>query len=200
MKKTLNKPNQNTGLILSQEMRIVKLPIFNPIHRNFLYGLFRQELETPIVLDRNQDLGAYISSWIRYADTPKIHDNEMCVDVVAPIRISRSADKHFLNFSKEDVQKINDHIKSVYEFDRDRFIYSGSKQDYQQKDVIEAYIISRKLIPFFNGDIETIKKREYREEINLLKKMANNMRLQAYRKAKRIDLVVSSAVSSLIAI
>jgi hypothetical protein len=183
---------------MSQEMRIVKLPIFNPIHRNFLYGQFRQDLESPIVLDRNQDLGSYISSWIRYADTPKIHDNETCIDVVAPIRVTRSADKHFLNFTKEDVQKINDHIKAIYELDRERFFYSGLKQEYLQKDIIEAYIISRNLTPFFNGDIETIKKREYREEVNLLKKMANKMRMQAYRKSKRIDSMVSDAVNSLL--
>ena len=196
MKKTIPK----NRLLISDEMRTVKLPIFNPVHRNWLYGKFRQELKTPLILDRYQDLGAYIGSWVRYGDTPKLHSNdENCIEIVVPTRIARSADKHFLNILKEDVQKINDHIAEKYDFDFDTFYHSGIKQGFQQKDVIEAFIISRNLIPFFNGEIETIKKREYREELKLLAQKAENMRLQAYRRTKKIDKMVNEDLNLLLA-
>lgn len=195
MKKTLSK----NSLLISSEMRTVKLPIFNPIHRNWLYGKFRQELNTPLILDRFQELGRYIGSWVRYGDTPKIHTEDNCIEIVVPTRIARSADKHFLHILKEDVQKINDHIAEQYDFDFDRYYHSGIKQDFMQKDVIEAFIISRNLIPFFNGEIETIKKREYREELKLLKQKAENMRLQAYRRTKKIDKMVNADLNMLLA-
>lgn len=71
------------------------------------------------------------------------------------------ADK-FLYFTKGSVCRLNAALKAVFDMDFHDYYQRGIDKGYQKKDIIDAFIISRKLCSVDPGD--ALHKRTYRHE------------------------------------
>lgn len=90
------------------------------------------------------------------------------------------ADK-FLYFTKGSVCRLNAALKAVFDMDFHDYYQRGIDKGYQKKDIIDAFIISRKLCSVDPGD--ALHKRTYRHE---MKKHQNRARYLS-RKANYIQ-------------
>lgn len=156
--------------------------------RLFLSYLFDTMDDGSLKITRHSDAGKLITCFVRYSDRP-IQDEPTDGNVTLFLPWSKglsTAPNHFLYFSKEDEHRINDLLEVIYHIDLDRYYIKGMRKGYQQKEVIESYIVSRKLTSLFE-DNETPKKRQYREEIRAFRELVEKMRHIAFNRNERLE-------------
>lgn len=87
---------------------------------------------------------------------------------------------------KSDQKKIEDFLESIFNLDYDQYYISGIKIGLKQKEIIEAFIVSRKLTEIYS-DNETLKKRQYREEQKRISKLRSSLLNKANYRNKAIE-------------
>ncbi|GHB44501.1 hypothetical protein GCM10008106_26970 [Mongoliitalea lutea] len=129
-----------------------------------------------------------VCSFVRYSDTPV--DRETGEDVMTFLlpktHSLASAPNYHCYIRSEDQIKINDFLKVIFNLDLDRWYIKGMKMGMQQKEVLESFIVSRKLTNLLN-DNETLKKRQYREELQLLEERKELLRQRCYYRNQRLE-------------
>ena len=163
---------------------IVTLPLKKELHRNFLGYLFPY-VNGCYQISRKQDFGKLICSRVRHSELPV--KNIAGVQLFLPLtRATDNAKNHFLYFSKEDQHKLEDELEVMFNIDFDRYYLNGRKLGYMQKDIIHAYIISRKLITI-TGDVEMLRKREYRDAVKMIEIRTKSLLKRAQYRNERIE-------------
>lgn len=170
---------------------IAKIFIKKELHRSYLNYLFPKDQNGNFIVTRNQDFGKFLTAMVRYSKTPvttlKRQTNVVFESFLLPAsRPLDNAGNYYLYFSSEDQEKLNDYIDVLFNIDFDRYYLNGKKMSMQQQDIIQAFIISRKLVQHI-GDNETLKKREYREGLKMLKKYTDMLITKAYNRNQRIN-------------
>lgn len=156
--------------------------------RLFLSYLFEPLDDGSLKVTRHTDAGKLITCFVRYADRP-IQEEPTEGSVTFFLPRSKGLDtapNHFLYFTKEDQHRINDLLEVIYHLDLDRYYIKGMRQGFQQKEVIESYIVSRKLTSLFEEN-ETPKKRQYREEIKAFQELVEKLKHVAFNRNQRIQ-------------
>lgn len=141
-------------------------------------------------MTRDTDLGKLICSTVKYSHLPS--SEELPLGHLITFRLPtadalRLAPGRFLFFDRETQLRLNDLIEVFFHLDFDRFYLQGLKLGMKKKDVIESFIISRKL-SILLSDNEQLKKRQYREELHLLKERIEQLRQKAYYRNERIEI------------
>lgn len=157
--------------------------------RLFLSYLFEPLDDGSLKVTRHTDAGKLITCFVRYADRP-IQEEPTEGSVTFFLPRSKGLDtapNHFLYFTKEDQHRINDLLEVIYHLDLDRYYIKGMRQGFQQKEVIESYIVSRKLTSLFEEN-ETPKKRQYREELRAFEDMVEQLRKKCYHRNQTIEV------------
>jgi hypothetical protein len=169
----------------------VSLSIKKPIYLDYLKGIFEKK-NGYYQLSRDHDLGKLIISLIQYKKHPTKHllDHTTIVFILPEGRSLANATKHYLYISKESEAKVNEALDAIFNIDFDRFCIQGRKMQMMQKDIIQAFILKRKICTLI-GDNETLKKREYRDQLSLMKKYAE----QLYKKAHYRTLCIEKALN-----
>ena len=165
----------------------IAISIKNPIYRAYLKGIF--ELKNGyLLLTRDHDFGKVIISRVKYSREPikMIVDHTTVVFDLPSGRSLANGEKYYLYICKEDQAKINEQLDAIFNIDFDRYCLEGKKLSMMQKDVIQAFIISRKIISLI-GDNETLKKREYRDQLSVMKKYEDQLRKKAYYRNAHIE-------------
>jgi len=170
----------------------VKLDIRKALYRDYLNYLFETDPEGTFLVTRNNDFGKLLCSRVQYSEqAKKIEASEKTVVFQLPkARLLANAKNHFLFYSKEDQLKIQEDLEVMFNMDLDRYYLSGVKNGYMQKQIIQSFIVSRKLVRLI-GDNETLKKRVYREELENIKKRTEELFWKAYNRNERIDYVLN---------
>lgn len=156
--------------------------------RLFLHYLFEQLPDGSLKVTRDTQAGKLITCFVRYSDRPIVESPD-AGSLVLRLPRSKSLDtapNHFLYFSQEDVHRINDLLEVFQNLDLDRYYLKGMRQGFQQKEVIESYIISRKLCSLFDEN-EVLKKRQYREEIRAFEDLVEQLRKKAWYRNQSIE-------------
>ncbi|MDR1544591.1 MAG: hypothetical protein LBS50_09365 [Prevotellaceae bacterium] len=155
--------------------------------RKYLEFLFKKEGDI-FILDRNCDFGKYCFLNILKSEIPlKIEKTEQTVTIEIPKskNIDRIDEKYYLYYDNFAEQKLNDLLKVISNIDFREYCISMREIKIKQKDIINSYLISRKLI--LEKDLtDMIKKRFQRNsEKNvislqkmLLYKLQNAIKLQ----------------------
>lgn len=157
--------------------------------RLFLSYLFEPLDDGSLKVTRHTDAGKLITCFVRYADRP-IQEEPTEGSITFFLPRSKGLDtapNHFLYFTKEDQHRINDLLEVIYHLDLDRYYIKGMRQGFQQKEVIESYIVSRKLTSLFEEN-ETPKKRQYREELRAFEDMVEQLRKKCYHRNQTIEV------------
>lgn len=167
----------------------ISFEVKKEVIRLFLSYLFEPMTDGSLKVTRHTDAGKLITCFVRYADRPiQEEPTEGSVTLFLPrSKGLDTAPNHFLYFTKEDQHRINDLLEVIYHLDLDRYYIKGMRQGFQQKEVIESYIVSRKLTSLFEEN-ETPKKRQYREELRAFQDMVEQLRKKAYYRNQTIEV------------
>lgn len=159
----------------------VLLDIKKPMLREYLHYLFAFE-EGSFSVFRKQDFGKLLCSLVQYSNLPIRHEEtEHTVKLTLPIGSppTTNARNYYLYYTKEDQAKLVDYLEVLFNIDLDSYYLSGQRQGFQQKEIIQNFIISRKLVGLI-GDNETLKKRLYRKSLKDLEKATEVLIKKAY--------------------
>ncbi|WP_313265115.1 hypothetical protein [Sphingobacterium sp.] len=160
----------------------VKCNIKSELFRNYLHHHFAQ-VDGRFQIFRGIPLGRYITTHLKFCDTkPQMEDTEQTVIFKLPKTSDLpSIQSRFAYFTAESMRQIEDHIKEIYNLDFHSYYYWSIKHGLQQKQAIQNFIITRKLVNKI-GDIDTLKKYEYRQEKKMIetltKKLLNQVTYQ----------------------
>jgi len=173
---------------------LVALQIKKGLYKDYLNFLCEFDKITKVYnVSRDNDFGKLLCSRVKYSALPvKSCKDEHTVFLQLPkSRPLASAKNHYLFYSKEDQAKITDGLEVMFNNDFDRYYLQGMKLRMMQKDIIQSFIISRKLTGLI-GDNEMLKKRQYREELEIIKIYTNKL----LEKAKYSNSLVLDALKT----
>lgn len=172
---------------------IVLIDIKKPMLRDYLNYLFAYEGEAFSVF-RNNTFGKALCAKVRKSDLPVRHqESDQTVRIRLPHSKSiRSHKNHFLYYSTEDQLQLNDLLDVLFTIDFESYYHLGLSLGMMQKEVIQQFILSRKLVGMI-GDIETLKKRQYRREKNALEKLQNHLLQKIYYRDRVIKRTIMTA-------
>lgn len=167
----------------------ILLLIKKPLYREYFKHLFPVEDSGSRPISRVTDLGKFICAMVKYSEVP-IKENPADHEFILRVPVTHSlnlAPYRFLFFDPESVRRINDMVEIYFNLDFDRYYLRGLAKGYQQKAIIESFIMSRKLT-LLMSDNEMLKKRQYRQELGLLQEMVDELRKKAYYRNQNIEI------------
>jgi hypothetical protein len=167
----------------------IHLFIRKDLYRQYFQALFPADQHGCHLITRDTDLGKAIHASIRYSDTrpvDEVPEGSLCLRISRTSDYSKAANR-FLFFSRDDISRVNDLIEVYFNLDLDRYYLRGLKLGMQQKDVIESFILDRGLVNLLQ-DNETLKKRIYREQLNLLQHRTAQLLDKARYRNQKIGL------------
>jgi len=161
----------------------IKLIIRKEEHEDYLRFVFGSQKKGPILIDRNKDIGKYISSRVRYADNPQTLRSvkgEFLVDLILPERGLRTAASHFVHFSLEDIDKINDYLTAEFNQFFRGYMLAGEEMNIEYKDLIESFMMG---IGIRNPGtkFDTLKKKDYRHRDKIHKIVVESLQRIGYQ-------------------
>jgi hypothetical protein len=151
---------------------------------DFFRFIFNHTGKDPVLVTRHHELGVYILAIRRFTDLPvntrkpgslkhevNVLMNDSMDEAVEVTFTVKRTPKQFIHFTVSDLLNINEMAELYFDIDFWRYYLHASKMKVAQKDILDSYVISRKLVSV-QADNEMLKKREYREEIKNLQKHA----------------------------
>lgn len=165
----------------------IQLEIKKELYREYLDHLFELLPDGSYKVTRECDFGKALCSFVRYS-SQKPDPVLGAVSLTLPDTDSlKNAKNYYCYFTREDVLRINDLLDVYFHIDFDRFYFNGRKLGIMQKDIIESFIVTRKLTNLL-GDNEMLKKRQYREEMQMMDRRIKELVNKAYYRNERIEL------------
>ncbi|EMS34598.1 hypothetical protein C943_03285 [Mariniradius saccharolyticus AK6] len=164
------------------------LNVTNPLYRDYFRYLFEEQSDGIFRISRESDVGKFICSFVRYSDRPvqQPKTEETLVLLLPNTDVLKDALYNHVYLSKTDQAQINDFLHVFFNIDLDRYYLKGIKQRMRQKDIIESFIVSRKLTNLLQ-DNETLKKRLYREELAVLQERFESLRKRTWYRNQKIE-------------
>lgn len=166
----------------------IQLDIKKPLYRDYLNHILEKQQDGSFRATKDSDFGKIICSFVRYSNSPVQHEMiQDTVTIILPITKSLgNAPNYHCYLTREDQLRINDLLDVLFNIDLDRYYLKGMKMGLQQKEILESFIVSRKLTNLLS-DNETLKKRQYREELNTLRERVEILRQRAYYRNQKIE-------------
>lgn len=166
---------------------LVGLAIKKDLYRDYLQHVFKL-VDNVYHVSRSTDFGRMVCARISYRDKPMAPESteNICTLLLPASDSNRTASSKFLYIKKEDQLKLADEIEAIFNIDFDRYYLQGRKLGMEQKEIIQAFIVSRGLTKLI-GNIDMLKKREYREAVNLLAKHNEALLNKARYRNERIE-------------
>lgn len=160
--------------------------------REYLHYLFAFE-DNAFSVFRSTDFGKYLCSLIKYSDLPVRHD--LPSDTQVALRMPRTSvykgmQYKFMYFTIEDQRRIEDHLEAIFYLDFDRYYIEAMKLGQQQKIAIQNFIVSRRLTSKI-GDVEMIKKRQYRADQRIINRLHRNLRKRAHLQSQIVAKTIT---------
>jgi len=152
-----------------------------------------------VEVNRTHPIGQYICSMRKYSDWPvkelkPPRNFEFCIKLSFP---KNRSENRFVYFTQEDTMNINDVINTYFDIEFWMYYLHGKKMGIQQKEILESFIITRKLTSL-SYNTEMLKKRGYREEIRNIEKGVEVLRKKAQYASGKIDSGIKEYKNDLI--
>lgn len=163
----------------------IEIKITDPILRIYVNGLFEKRDGLPFVNDATLT-GIIICSLIKTRDTQYVHpDRQKYPDQFVRFRLSESnynyhlRDK-FLYLSPTDEARIN--VTLSREFNMNLKVHCADclTMGIKLKDALDMFMFDNHMDDYFSGDIETLKKRQYRYLIKSMSEIRERLRHRVY--------------------
>lgn len=136
---------------------------------DFLFHEFKTVKKSHLKLDRDTDIGRFISSmWESSALPVRKKKYENPIELVLPINNEDhyTLSHSFIYISELKRRMIFDYLKTSFELRRERFFHEGYKMGYRQLDIIEAFMKSYGM-KNNSQNFDQLKKMDYRKREHL---------------------------------
>lgn len=174
-------PTPKTPTILKPTGNQAILPVKKQELVAFLYDTFKATPGEVLKLNRTHFTGRFITSLRKYADVPEkavLPCGWIPVVVEFPKSDNIDAEKHFNYFTLERAEQINDYLQAsfdlffhVYFFDLGNLTTidceHGQETAVTKMHLVDSFVAGLNLVDMGSAN-ETIKKREYRREVEIL--------------------------------
>lgn len=163
------------------------LSITDSILRDYCRYIFPEREEGLLKVTNKVMFGRLLISHLRASDTPVPFnaDPQSRVTFSFPILpSSRTLESKWLYYDKVDTESLNDTLKAIFDQDFYVFYFNGLHTEYQKRDIINAFIASRKL--YSRDDFDVMSKRAYRKEQRYQKAIFAKL----LNRAERIDKIL----------
>lgn len=165
----------------------VKLNIKSEYLRKYLEFIFEKK-EDKFEVKTTKDFGRLLFALVKKSDNPvQTEFSEDTVTFVLPktANMQYYSDKYYLYYDKIDTFQLNKYLEVIANIDFYGFYLECKMVKQKQKDIIDAYIVSRKL--FFDNDTnEKLKKREQRLEEKKLNILRNFLKIRIKILSKNV--------------
>lgn len=159
------------------EERKVVLQLKKPHYEKYLMYLFDQSTGT-IRINRSNEAGKYLSSRVRYSDLPVQRPEGITIDLLMPSSELDGSKSHFLYYSPEDTQRINDFLSSSSALDFSMMVHVGTNElNIDRKTVISIF----SGIMFDDDKYEMLKKKEYRKRLKTKDFLVKSIKTLGYQ-------------------
>jgi hypothetical protein len=120
----------------------------------------------------------------------------MAVKLYIPDSHSVSFGNKFIYFSVADIELINDFLSAHFDMFFFRMMLEADRMGYEKKDALEAFLFGLGLNKF-DTLYETLKKREYRQELEIYSKLYEKMRQKDYRYRAKTFVFIRQSLQML---
>ena len=166
---------------------IVKLPLRRKVYLNYLRTIF-DCLDGPVIITKNHDIGRLITSLRCYSDVPVVPEwtsEYELLDVILPQSDYSKKDRHFVYWTREFTEMINDTIEVLLNTYFGTYMFMSSQLGIQQKDALAGFQAG------LNADdddqlFDRYKKRHYRFRLSVHEFLDSSLRLAGVRVPKRV--------------
>lgn len=126
---------------------IVKLNIKNKILFNYLDYLFIRNPDGTHHVTMKNDFGRLLVALVRRSPTEvPVRNDGFTARLKLPKNIcSQNAEFYHLYFTEQDAARLNVLLDTIFNLDLNAYYLKGSKRNIQKREIIEAFIVSRKL-------------------------------------------------------
>ena len=164
---------------------VLTIDIKKSLISDYLNFLFQTDEDGCFLVTRKNLAGRFICAMVEYSYKPT-HNTGSVTMVLPSCPALKSGEKRYIYLSTESQAKVNDYLEAIFDLDFERYWMQGVKMNIPQKDIIYAFINSRKLATF-EQDPETLKKRIYRSSTRKLQSIYK----QLLNKAHYTDRIIS---------
>lgn len=153
-----------------------KLQINNSTHEAFLRVIMDAKRSGAIQISRNNEIGKYICSHVRYSNLPVRQSSGIIL--ILPRTTLESGKSYYLYFTVEDQKKINDFLSSQFILYFRSFMLVGGEMNIPKFKLLEGFITKYNL-----QDNDTI---------------YDNLKKSDYRNRKKITEFIQKSVQSIV--
>lgn len=157
----------------------------------FLRYLFEELPSGAMKVTQQHNIGRQLVAYVSRSLVPMPPPSTGKSGVIIPLSLPdsrelRVLDNHFLYYTEDAINYLNKVLNAEFEDDFRQYLRRGKQCEMKTKDIIENYIVSRRLVD--PNTFDTLKKREYRQAV------AEQASKKKYllRKAYYIDECVST--------
>jgi hypothetical protein len=152
----------------------VKIQFRNELIADFFAGTFGSSHKSTVKISRSNDIGKFVYSLVKYSDFPlppfsKSAEHYIVIDAILPDNVFNTADSHYIYFTKEDQQRINDYVTAYFNQEIRAYLIMGQELKLLQKDIIEIFMANYHLDPVKHSGLI---KKDYRWRMKVKEKIS----------------------------
>lgn len=159
----------------------------NDMLTDYIYYLFDGGKDGPLKVSATSELGELLIAHARISDRPVPKpEGDNVIEIELPLNdATQSLANRFLYYSKADMKRLNMGLNAIFNIDLRTYYLKGLDLEWPKKDIITAFITSRKL---FSTDVyDSLHKRAYRREIAKQSKLTKKLLRKVYYIHESID-------------
>ncbi len=151
----------------------IKFRADNQLNLDYLRHIFDAASGKPIRLSLANDFGRMAIGFFKASDTPDDQpDDELTVTLVLPDHATtRSALTRHIYYTAVDTKRLNMILDALFNIDLDTYYIQGIQAGMLKRDIIEAFILSRRLVSVDYTD--TLSKRTFRTSLSAIRNMTD---------------------------
>lgn len=159
----------------------------NDMLTDYIHYLFDGGKDGPLKVSATSELGELLIAHARISDRPVPKpEGDNVIEIELPLNdATQSLANRFLYYSKADMKRLNMGLNAIFNIDLRTYYLKGLDLEWPKKDIITAFITSRKL---FSTDVyDSLHKRAYRREIAKQSKLTKKLLRKVYYIHESID-------------
>lgn len=165
-------------------MATVKLKVTSKMHEDFLRWRYPPD-ESGSLAVRSDILGRLLVAHCRISDRPVASSEGSLTFVLPKGDAVKNLENKWLYYNAGDIVALNMAIAAVFDLDFSGYYRKGECLGIQKKDIVQSYIISRKL--FSADNFDALHKRAYRKSQAALGSMTERLLRKLYYIDESID-------------
>lgn len=155
---------------------------------DYLRYLFNNDGSSPLKVSTSHEFGELLIAHARTSDRPvPTPEGSHVIEIELPLNnATQSLMNRFLYYSKADMKRLNMGLHAIFNIDFQQYYLKGLELEFSKKDIVTAFITSRKL---FSTDVyDAIHKRAYRREVAKQAKLMKKLLRKVYYIDESINI------------